>query len=119
MFRYIQRRRVKKVIKALSPILQKGYGSRDYFTAGQIQANVTTLCKRQQQIAFALFADPLDLDLANNPALSQIRHDISYDFFLANEFNARDVLNLLGKGGWKGARMNDDMSHRMGMTSRY
>ncbi|EAR54227.1 hypothetical protein SKA34_03920 [Photobacterium sp. SKA34] len=45
--------------------------------------------------------------------------DISYDFFLADEYNARDVLNLLGKGGWKGGRMDDDMSNRMGMTSRY
>ncbi|WP_261816995.1 DUF6559 family protein [Vibrio gallicus] len=119
MFRYIQRRRIKKVIKVLSPILVKGYGRRDYFTIGQIQANTQQLSKRQQQISLALFADPQQLDLENTPSLAQIRGDISYDFFLANEYNARDVLNLLGKGKWKGGRMDDDMSHRMGMNSRY
>lgn len=119
MFRYIQRRRIKKVIKILSPILLKGYGSRDYFTIGQVEANIKSLCKRQQKIAFALFADPNAFDLTNNTEIQQIRMDISYDFFLADEYNARDVLNLLGKGGWKGGRMDDDMSNRMGMTSRY
>ncbi|QIA63091.1 hypothetical protein GT360_06000 [Vibrio astriarenae] len=119
MFRYIQRRRIKKVIKSLSPILIKSYGSRDYFTLGQVQMSSDSLCKRQKQIALALFADPKILELESNPSLKSLRHDISFDFFLANEYNARDVLNLLGKGGWKGGRMNDDMSHRMGMHSRY
>ncbi|EAR54228.1 hypothetical protein SKA34_03925 [Photobacterium sp. SKA34] len=69
MFRYIQRRRIKKVIKILSPILLKGYGSRDYFTIGQVEANIKSLCKRQQKIAFALFADPNAFDLTNNTEL--------------------------------------------------
>lgn len=119
MFRYIQRRRIKKVIKVLSPILLKGYGSRDYFTIGQVQTNANSLCKRQQEIAFALFADPKDLDLDIAPALNLLRNTISYDFFMANDFNARDVLNLTASGGWKGGRMDDDMSHRFGMHSRY
>ncbi|CAM4377549.1 DUF6559 family protein [Vibrio agarivorans] len=119
MFRYIQRRRIKKVIKSLSPVLIKSYGSRDYFTIGQVQVSAESLCKRQKLIAFALYADPNDLDLENNTGLKLLRDDVSFDFFLAKEYNARDVLNLLGNGGWKGGRMHDDFSHRMGMHSRY
>ncbi|MDR9826905.1 hypothetical protein RCJ22_14935 [Vibrio sp. FNV 38] len=119
MFRAIQRRRIKKVIKQLSPILIKSYGSRDFFTIGQVKVSSQVLSKRQQQVAFALFADPQDLDLDNNSPLKLLRGDVSHDFFMAEDYSARDVLNLLGRGGWKGGRMDDDMSHRMGMNSRY
>ncbi|WP_341665674.1 DUF6559 family protein [Vibrio sp.] len=119
MFRYIQRRRIKKVIKLLSRRLAKGYGSRDYFSLGQVNTSASLLCKRQQQIALALFVHPDDLDLENSPSLKLLRNDISNDFFEAKEYNAQDVLNLLVGGGWKGGRMNDDMSHRYGMHSRY
>lgn len=80
MLRYIQRRRIKKVIKLLSPMLVKGYGSRDYFSLGQVNTSVSVLCKRQQQIALALFANPDDLDLDNSPSLKLLRNDISNDF---------------------------------------
>ncbi|WP_114787578.1 DUF6559 family protein [Vibrio tetraodonis] len=119
MLRYIQRRRIKKVIKLLSPMLVKGYGSRDYFSLGQVNTSARLLCKRQQQIALALFANPDDLDLDNSPSLKLLRNDIANDFFDSNHYNAQDVINLLISGGWKGGRMNDDMSHRFGMHSRY
>ncbi|MCY9804228.1 hypothetical protein OTK51_12400 [Vibrio scophthalmi] len=119
MIRYIQRRRIKKVIKNLSPVLVKGFGSRDFFTVGQVEAKSQSLSRRQQEIAFALFANPQDLDLDENSQIGQLRKTISYDFFFAKDYNAQDVVNLLGAGGWKGGRMDDGMSHWMGMNSRY
>ena len=115
MFRYIQRRRIKKVIKLLSARLVKNYGSRDFFSIGQVETSSRELSKRQQQIALALFADPQDLDVELVPTIQLLRND----FFGGENYTARDVLNLLGGGGWKGGRMDDDMSHRMGMHSRY
>lgn len=119
MIRYIQRRRIKKVIKALSPMLIKGYGSRDYFTLGQVHASAKTLSKCQLQIALALFANPEELDLQSNPSLELLRGEISSDFFSDEEYCARDVVDLLVVRGWKGGQIHDDMSHRMGMNSRY
>ncbi|MFV8462628.1 DUF6559 family protein [Vibrio campbellii] len=119
MFRYIQRRRIKKVIKLLSAKMVKSYGSRDFFSIGQVETSSKDLSKRQQHIALALFADPQDLnaELATDNQL--LRTDVSNDFFAGEDYNARDILNLLGGSGWKGGRMDDDMSHRMGMNSRY
>lgn len=119
MLRYIQRRRIKKVIKLLSAKMVKSYGSRDFFSIGQIETSSKELSKRQQQIALALFADPQDLDAELVSTIQLLRNDISNDFFGGEGYNARDVLNLLGGSGWKGGRMDDDMSHRMGMNSRY
>ena len=53
MFRYIQRRRIKKVIKLLSAKMVKSYGSRDFFSIGQVETSSRELSKRQQQIALA------------------------------------------------------------------
>ncbi|MGF1695385.1 hypothetical protein L4D20_02205 [Vibrio kyushuensis] len=119
MIRYIQRRRIKKVIKLLSARLVKSYGSREYFSIGQVKTSTSELNKRQQQIALALYANPQDLDQEDNLALHSLRSDVSNDFFGGCDYTGQDVLNLLGSGGWKGGRMNDDMSHRFGMGSRY
>lgn len=122
MQRYIQRRRIKKVIKQLSVRLVKGYGSREYFSIGQIERSSSELSKRQQQIALVLYVDPQDLNLEANLALKSLRRDVSNDFFGGCDYTAQDVLSLLsllGSGGWKGGRMDDDMSHRFGMNSRY
>ncbi|MCG9543941.1 hypothetical protein L1D37_09180 [Vibrio sp. Isolate33] len=119
MLRYIQRRRIKKVIKLLSAKMAKSYGSRDFFSIGQVETSSKELSKRQQQIALALFADPQDLHVELAPIIQLLRNDVSNDFFGGEGYNARDVLNLLGGSGWKGGRMDDDMSHRMGMNSRY
>ncbi|MPW37865.1 DUF6559 family protein [Vibrio sp. B1Z05] len=117
MFGYIQRRRIAKVIKLLSPVLLKGYGRRDYYSIGQIQASSKALSQRQQQCAQALFAHPQDLGDA--PIFNRLRKDIARDFFAGDDYSASDVLNVLGKGAWKGGRMNDDISNRSGMNSRY
>ena len=119
MFRYIQRRRIKKVIKLLSAKMVQSYGSRDFFSIGQVETSSSELSKRQQQIALALFADPQDLDVELVPIIQLLRNDVSNDFFGGENYTARDILNLLGGSGWKGGRMDDDMSHRMGMHSRY
>ncbi|MFI3274237.1 DUF6559 family protein [Vibrio sp.] len=119
MLRYIQRRRIKKVIKLLSAKMVKSYGSRDFFSIGQIETSSKELSKRQQQIALALFADPQDLDAELASTIQLLRNDVSNDFFGGEGYNACDVLNLLGGSGWKGGRMDDDLSHRMGMNSRY
>ena len=119
MFRYIQRRRIKKVIKSLSAKMVKSYGSRDFFSIGQVETSSKDLSTRQQQIAFALFADPQDFNTELPTNIQLLRKDVSNDFFGGEEYTARDVLNLLGGCGWKGGRMDDDMSHRMGMHSRY
>ncbi|BCN26602.1 hypothetical protein VYA_37940 [Vibrio alfacsensis] len=119
VLRVIQRRRVKKVIKLLSARLIRGYGSREFFSVGQVQSSTSGLSKRQQQIALALYANPQDLNLEKHTQLDSLRADVSNDFFGGNEYTAQDVLNLLGSGGWKGGRMDDDMSHRLGMNSRY
>ncbi|SBS62759.1 DUF6559 family protein [Vibrio atlanticus] len=119
MFRYIQRRRIKKVIKSLSAKLVKAYGSSDFFSIGQVETSSCELSKRQQLVALALFADPQNLAAEIAPAIQLLRNDVSNDFFGGEEYNARDVLNLLGGGGWKGGRMDDDMSNRFGMNSRY
>lgn len=119
MLRYIQRRRIKKVIKLLSAKMVKSYGSRDFFSIGQVETSSKELSKRQQQIALALFVDPQDLDAELLPIIQLLINDVSNDFFGGESYNARDVLNLLGGSGWKGGRMDDDMSHRMGMNSRY
>ena len=119
MFRYIQRRRIKKVIKLLSAKMVKSYGSRDFFSIGQVETSSKELSNRQQQIALALFADPQNLDAELASTIQLLRNDVSNDFFGGEGYNARDVLNLLGGRGWKGGRMEDDMSHRMGMNSRY
>lgn len=58
MRRVIQRRRIKKVIKLLSARLIKGYGSREYFSIGQVKSSTSELSKRQQQIALALYGKP-------------------------------------------------------------
>nr|WP_218113583.1 DUF6559 family protein [Vibrio sp. Scap16] len=97
----------------------KSYGSRDFFSIGQVETSSKELSKRQQQIALALFADPQDLDAELASTIQLLRNDVSNDFFGGESYNARDVLNLLGGSGWKGGRMDDDMSHRMGMNSRY
>lgn len=119
MFRHIQRRRIKKVIKLLSAKMVKSYGSRDFFSIGQVETSSKDLSKRQQQIALALFADPQDLNTELATNIQLLRNDVSNDFFGGEDYNARDILNLLGGSGWKGGRMDDDMSHRMGMNSRY
>lgn len=119
MLRVIQRRRIKKVIKLLSVRLIKGYGSREYFSIGQLQSSTSELSKRQQQIALALYADPQELSADVRAELASLRADVSNDFFDGGDYTAQDVLNLLGSGGWKGGRMDDDMSHRFGMNSRY
>ncbi|MEZ9072303.1 DUF6559 family protein [Vibrio splendidus] len=119
MFRYIQRRRIKKVIKLLSSIMVKNYGSRDFFSIGQVETSSRELSKRQQQIALALFADPQDLAVELAPTIHLLRNDVSNDFFGGDNYTARDVLNLLGGGGWKGGSMDDNLSHHFGMHSRY
>ncbi|MGR4989113.1 DUF6559 family protein [Vibrio rotiferianus] len=119
MLRVIQRRRIKKVIKLLSARLIKGYGSREYFSIGQVQSSTSELSKRQQLIALALYANPEELNLEENTQIESLRIDVSNDFFDGGDYTAQDVLNLLGSGGWKGGRMDDDMSHRFGMNSRY
>ncbi|BBL91112.1 hypothetical protein VroAM7_37650 [Vibrio rotiferianus] len=119
MLRVIQRRRIKKVIKLLSGRLIKGYGSREYFSIGQVQSSTSELSKRQQQIALALYANPEELSSGEAVQIQSLRADVANDFFDGGDYTAQDVLNLLGSGGWKGGRMDDDMSHRFGMNSRY
>lgn len=119
LLRVIQRRRIKKVIKLLSARLIKGYGSRDFFSLGQIKASTSEFSSRQYQIAVALYADPQDMNIEQTPTLKSIRHDVSHDFFDGNDYTGQDVLNLLALGGWKGGRIDDDMSNRFGMGSRY
>ncbi|MEF1340581.1 hypothetical protein REH81_28105, partial [Vibrio rotiferianus] len=51
--------------------------------------------------------------------IQSLRADVANDLFDGGDYTAQDVLNLLGSGGWKGGRMDDDMSHRLGMNSRY
>lgn len=119
LFRYIQRRRIKKVIKLLSVRLIKGYGSREFFSLGQITASTSEFSPRQQQIAVALYTDPQDLNVEENSALKLLRSDVSHDFFDGSDYTGQDVLNLLYSGGWKGGRIDDDMSNRFGMNSRY
>ncbi|MBA5761482.1 hypothetical protein H2O73_03915 [Vibrio sp. 404] len=119
MLRYIQRRRIKKVIKLLSAKLVKGYGSREFFSLGQLEASSIKLSKRQQQIALALYADPLELNVEDRLVIKALRGDISNDYFGGEDYTAQDVLSLLSAGGWKGGRNDDDMSNRFGMHSRY
>ncbi len=119
LLRVIQRRRIKKVIKLLSARLIKGYGSRDFFSLGQITASTSECSARQQQIAVALYVDPQYINFEQNPTLKSIRNDVSHDFFDGNDYTGQDVLNLLAYSGWKGGRIDDDMSNRFGMGSRY
>ena len=119
MLRVIQRRRIKKVIKLLSARLIKGYGSREYFSIGQVKSSTSELSKRQQQIALALYANPKELNSGEAARIQSLRADVANDFLDGGDYTAQDVLNLLGSGGWKGGRMDDDMSHRFGMNSRY
>ena len=119
LLRVIQRRRIKKVIKLLSAKLIKGYGSRDFFSLGQIKASTSDFSARQYQIAVALYADPQDMNIEQTPALKSIRNNVSHDFFAGNDYTGQDVLNLLTLGGWKGGRIEDNMSNRFGMGSRY
>ncbi|WP_297480543.1 DUF6559 family protein [uncultured Photobacterium sp.] len=119
MLRVIQRRRIKKVIKSLSARLIKGYGSRDFFSLGQIKASTSEFSARQYQIAVALYADPQDINFEENPTLKFLRNDVSHYFFDGNDYTGQNVLNLLVLGGWKGGRIDDDMSNRFGMGSRY
>ncbi|WP_331407854.1 DUF6559 family protein [Vibrio sp. M260121] len=62
---------------------------------------------------------PIGLSAEVRTELTSLRADVSNDFFDGGDYTAQDVLNLLGSGGWKGGRMDDDMSHRFGMNSRY
>ena len=119
MLRVIQRRRIKKVIKLLSARLIKGYGSREDFSIGQVKSSTSELSKRQQQIALALYVNPQELSSEAKAEVLSLRDDVSNDFFDGGDYTAQDVLNLFGSGGWKGGRMDDDMSHRFGMNSRY
>lgn len=119
LLRVIQHRRIKKVIKLLSARLIKGYGSRDFFSLGQITASTRECSARQQQIAVALYVDPQDINFEENPTLKLLRNDVSHYFFEGNDYTGQDVLNLLVLGGWKGGRIDDDMSNRFGMGSRY
>ncbi|TOA76713.1 hypothetical protein CGK22_01715 [Vibrio parahaemolyticus] len=119
MLRFIQRRRIKKVIKLMSTRLMVGYGSREYFSVGQVKTSTSELSACQQKIALALYANPQDLDLENQPELQAIRSDVAHDFFAGVDYTAQDVLHLFGAGGWKGGRMKDGMSHHFGMHSRY
>lgn len=81
MLRFIQRRRIKKVIKLMSTRLIVGYGSREYFSVGQVKTSTGELSACQQKIALALYANPQDLDLENQPELQAIRSDVAHDFF--------------------------------------
>ena len=80
----------------------KSYGSHDFFSIGQVETSSNELSKRQQQIALALFADPQDLYVESAPNIQLLRNDVSSDFFSGGNYTGRDVLNLLGGGGWKG-----------------
>nr|WP_158258909.1 DUF6559 family protein [Photobacterium sp. NCIMB 13483] len=51
--------------------------------------------------------------------LKFLRNDVSHYFFEGNDYTGQDVLNLLVFGGWKGGQIDDDMSNRFGMGSRY
>lgn len=73
MLRFIQRRRIKKVIKLMSTRLIVGYGSREYFSVGQVKTSTSelSLSACQQKIALALYANPQDLDLENHQNCKQ------------------------------------------------
>ncbi len=50
MLRFIQRRRIKKVIKLMSTRLIVGYGSREYFSVGQVKTSTGELSACQQKL---------------------------------------------------------------------
>lgn len=51
--------------------------------------------------------------------IESLRTDVSYDLIEGGDYNAQEVLNLLGYDGWKGGRIHDDASFRFGVISRY
>lgn len=122
MLRYIKRRRIKKVMKYMSGELVRSYGSREYFSLGQVRTVSRVLSSRQRRVALALYCAPSAVVAEQKVAqevLNQLRSCIALDYFDNEDYTAMDVLNVSKARGWHGGKMEDYLSHHRGMNSRY
>ena len=123
---FFKRRALLRIISKMSPALIKGYGSRDYYSAGQVYQTALSLglSKRHLKYNLALFCCEIEPSLANKLMISEalfthLRDEIKHKFFLESDYSAIDIMKLVHAPNWKGGRMDDYMSHHRGMNSRF
>lgn len=112
LFDYFRRRGLLTIVKLMNPVLRKGYGSRDYFSAGQVEqgASQVRLSPRQKRWAEALYTE--NVDDADRARIREL-------LFGGHAYCAKDVLALGQSGRWGGGKMQDDTAHWHGMNSRF
>jgi hypothetical protein len=114
------------MISQMSPALVKGYGSREFYTPGQVeQASIAVgTSKRYFHYNLALFCNSLDLEQSkklqiSQPVLEQLRVELSHKIFAGADYTAIDVIELSLPSKWKGGSISDNMANHYGMNSRY
>lgn len=123
---FFKRRILRKMIAKMSPELIKGYGSREFYSCGQViqTSKRVNASKRYLHYNVALFCNELDeqaskkLDLTQ-AELNKLRVELANKIFSGEEYTAMDILKLVAPSQWKGGAMEDDFSNRYGMNSRY
>ncbi|NOH22309.1 DUF6559 family protein [Vibrio europaeus] len=123
---FFKRRALRKMIAQMTPALIKGYGSRDFYSAGQVlQAAISVgTSKRYFHYNLALFCNELTSEQSDKFELSQsqldaLRKELSHKIFAGAEYTAMDVLKLASPSSWKGGSIEDSMANHYGMNSRY
>lgn len=123
---FFKRRALRRIISKMSPALIKGYGSRDYYSAGQVYQTALSLglSKRHLKYNLALFCREIEPSFVHKLMVSEalhisLRDEIKHIFFLESDYSANDIMRLIRTSVWKGGRMDDYMSHHRGMSSRF
>ncbi|WP_159650527.1 DUF6559 family protein [Vibrio atypicus] len=123
---FFKRRILRKTIEKMVPALVQGYGSRDFYTSGQVlqTARSVQASKRYFHYNLALFCNQLDEDAQRRfnmtqSELEKLRLELAKKIFSCTEYTAMDVLSLGQSSSWKGGANDDNLSNHYGMNSRY
>ncbi|KLN63451.1 DUF6559 family protein [Vibrio sp. VPAP30] len=123
---FFKRRALRKMMTLMVPALVKGYGSREFYTVGQVHqaAMLVGTSKRYFHYNLALFCNKIDLEQSGKFELSQnklngLRNELSDKIFSGEDYTALDVIKLNAPIKWKGGSIQDHLSNHHGMNSRF
>lgn len=123
---YFKRRALRKMIAQMSPALVKGYGSREFYTPGQVaqMAKALATSKRYFHYNLALYCKSIDSEQSEEFEITQgmlnsLRTELSRKIFAGGDYTANDVIALSRPSQWKGGSISDNMANHYGMNSRY
>ena len=123
---YLKKRIIRKYIEEVTPELIKGFGSKDQFTVPQIEntINKSKISLQHIEYAIALYRyeesnRTLKLYHIDQSKLNSLREEISDWFFGGYRYRLKDVIKLSKPARWRGGRVDDWHSQRMGQNARY